>query len=71
MDYHDAIERYYRAYRDRDAMIDDIGPAAGQTRAANLRILGDGPEFVAPLGLTVRILLGRTAGRTNRVAPSP
>lgn len=71
MDYHDAIERYYLAYRDRDreslrsllapdfhfvssfgeyrdrdAMLDEIWPAVGQTWAVNLRIFGDGPEFV-------------------------
>jgi hypothetical protein len=71
MDYHNAIERYYRAYRDRDreslrslltsdfhfvssfgeyrdrdAMLDEIWPAVGQTWATNLRIFGDGPEFV-------------------------
>lgn len=71
MDYHNAIKRYYRAYRDRDretlrslltasfhfvssfgeyrdrdAMLDDIWPAVGQTWATNLRIFGDGPEFV-------------------------
>lgn len=71
MDYHDAIKRYYRAYRDRDreslrslltadfhfvssfgeyrdrdAMLDEIWPAVGQAWAVNLRIFGQGPEFV-------------------------
>lgn len=71
MDYRDAIERYYRAYRDRDqeslrsllmpdfhfassfgeynerdAMLDEIWPGTGQTWATNLRIFGQGPEFV-------------------------
>ena len=72
MDYHGAIERYYRAYRDRDreslellltsdfhflssfgeyrdrdAMLDEIWPAVGQTWATKLRIFGQGPDFVA------------------------
>ena len=71
MDYHGAINRYYRAFRDRDreslqslltlhfhfvssfgehrdrdAMLDEIWPAVGQTWATKLRIFGDGPEFV-------------------------
>jgi hypothetical protein len=71
MDHRNAIERYYRAYRDRDrdslqsllasnfhfvssfgeyrnrdAMLDEIWPAVGQTWATNLRIFGDDPEFV-------------------------
>jgi hypothetical protein len=71
MDYTAAIERYYRAYRerdrqalqalltprfhfvsafgeyeDRDAMLDEIWPGVGQAWAANLRIFGQGPEFV-------------------------
>ncbi len=71
MDYHGAIERYYRAFRDRDreslrslltpnfrfvssfgeyrdreAMLDEIWPAVGQTWAKNLRVFGQGPEFV-------------------------
>lgn len=71
MDYHDAIHRYYRAFRDRDrdelrrllapdfhflssfgefhdrdAMLDAIWPSVGQTWAVNLRIFGEGPEFV-------------------------
>ncbi|HUE86162.1 MAG TPA: nuclear transport factor 2 family protein [Vicinamibacterales bacterium] len=71
MDYHSAIESYYRAFRDRDlarlrsllapdfhflssfgeyrgrdAMLDSIWPAVGQTWATNLRVYGGGPEFV-------------------------
>ena len=71
MDYHAAIERYYRAFRerdrdalrsllrpdfhfvsgfgeyhDRDAMLDAIWPAVGQTWAKNLRVFGGGPDFV-------------------------
>jgi hypothetical protein len=71
MSYHEAIERYYRAYRerdreslrsllrpdfhfvssfaeyrDRDAMLEEIWPAVGQAWATDLRIFGDGPEFV-------------------------
>ena len=71
MDYHVAIERYYRAfrerdrdtlqslltpdfhfvssfgeYRERDAMLEAIWPAVGQTWARTLRVFGDGPEFV-------------------------
>ena len=71
MDYHGAIERYYRAFRERDLdtlrslltpdfhfvssfgeyrgrddMLDAIWPAVGQTWATNLRVFGDGPEFV-------------------------
>jgi hypothetical protein len=33
-------------YSDRDAMLDEIWPAVGQTWATNLRIFGQGPEFV-------------------------
>lgn len=33
-------------WNDRDAMIEAIWPAVGQSWAANLRIFGDGPEFV-------------------------
>lgn len=71
MDYHGAIERYYRAfrerdfeglqalltpdfhfvssfgeYRERDAMLEEIWPAVGQTWATHLRVFGEGPEFV-------------------------
>lgn len=71
MDYHRAIESYYRAYRDRDrerlralltpdfhfvssfgeyrdrdAMLDGIWPAVGQSWATGLRVYGEGPEFV-------------------------
>ena len=71
MNHHDTIERYYRAFRDRDrealqrilapdfhflssfgefhdrdAMLDAIWPSVGQTWATNLRIFGEGPEFV-------------------------
>ena len=71
MDYHRAIQSYYRAFRDRDlgclrslltpdfhfvsslgeyrerdAMLDEIWPAVGQTWATNLHIFGEGPEFV-------------------------
>ena len=71
MDCHDAIARYYGAFRtrdleglralltpdfhfrsgfgeyhDRDAMLEAIWPAVGQTWAKNLRVFGDGPEFV-------------------------
>ena len=33
-------------YSDRDAMLDEIWPAVGQAWATNLRIFGQGPEFV-------------------------
>jgi ketosteroid isomerase-like protein len=33
-------------YGDRDAMLDEIWPAVGQAWATNLRIFGQGPEFV-------------------------
>ncbi len=33
-------------YRERDGMLEEIWPAVGQTWATNLRIFGDGPEFV-------------------------
>lgn len=33
-------------YRDRDAMLDEIWPAVGQTWATRLRIFGQEPEFV-------------------------
>jgi len=33
-------------YRDRDAMLDEIWPAVGRTWATNIRVFGDGPEFV-------------------------
>ncbi len=33
-------------YGERDAMLDEIWPAVGQSWATNLRILGQGPEFV-------------------------
>ena len=33
-------------YRDRDAMLAEIGPAVGQSWATNLRVFGEGPEFV-------------------------
>jgi|CXWL01.1.fsa_nt_gi hypothetical protein len=33
-------------YRDRDAMLAEIWPAVGQTWATNLRVFGQGPEFV-------------------------
>lgn len=71
MGYQQTIERYYRAYRDRDrdalrsilaadlhflspfaeyrnrdAMLDEIWPAVGQTWATRLRLFGVGPEFV-------------------------
>jgi hypothetical protein len=71
MDYHGAIESYYRAfrerdrerlralltpdfqfassygnYRERDAMLEEIWPAVGQSWATNLRIFGEPPEFV-------------------------
>jgi hypothetical protein len=71
MDYHEAIKRYYNAFRDRDreslrsvlartfhfvssfgeyhnrdAMLDAIWPAVGQAWATNLRIFGEGPDFV-------------------------
>lgn len=71
MDYHAAIQSYYRAFRDRDlervrllltpdfhfvssfgeyrerdAMLDEIWPAVGQAWATNLRVFGQGPEFV-------------------------
>lgn len=71
MDYRGAIERYYRAfrerdleglrtlltpgfhfvsaygeYRERDAMLEEIWPAVGQAWATDLRVFGDGPEFV-------------------------
>jgi hypothetical protein len=71
MDYHAAIHRYYRAFRERDrdalqsaltpdfhfvsafgefrerdVMLDAIWPSVGQAWATNLRIFGDGPEFV-------------------------
>lgn len=71
MDYRGAIERYYRAfrerdleglralltpdfhfasgfgeYRERDAMLEAIWPAVGQTWATNLRVFGSAPEFV-------------------------
>jgi hypothetical protein len=71
MDYRDAIERYYQAYRDRDreslrslltpdfhfassfgeyndrdAMLDEIWPGVGQSWATNLRVFGNGPDFV-------------------------
>lgn len=71
MDYHAVIERYYRAfrerdlnalrslltpdfhfvssfgeYRERDAMLEAIWPAVGQTWARDIRVFGDGPEFV-------------------------
>ncbi len=71
MDYHGAIQSYYKAFRDRDlaclrslltadfhfvssfgeyrardAMLDQIWPAVGQSWATNLRVFGDGPEFI-------------------------
>jgi len=71
MDYHTAIHRYYRAFRERDrdalqsaltpdfnfvsafgefrgrdAMLEAIWPSVGQAWATNVRIFGDGPEFV-------------------------
>jgi hypothetical protein len=33
-------------YRERDGMLDEIWPAVGQTWATNLRVFGEGPEFV-------------------------
>lgn len=33
-------------FRGRDAMLDAIWPSVGQAWAVNLRIFGDGPEFV-------------------------
>ena len=33
-------------FRERDAMLDAIWPSVGQAWATNLRIFGDGPEFV-------------------------
>jgi hypothetical protein len=33
-------------YRERDVMLDEIWPAVGQTWATNLRVFGEGPEFV-------------------------
>ncbi len=33
-------------YHDRDLMLDAIWPAVGQSWATNLRVFGDGPEFV-------------------------
>jgi hypothetical protein len=33
-------------WRDRDAMLDAIWPAVGQTWAVNLQIFGDVPEFM-------------------------
>lgn len=33
-------------YRERDAMLEEIWPSVGQAWATNLRIFGDGPEFV-------------------------
>jgi ketosteroid isomerase-like protein len=33
-------------YRDRDALLAEIWPAVGQTWATNLRVFGEGPEFV-------------------------
>jgi hypothetical protein len=33
-------------YDDRDGMLDDIWPAVGRTWATNLRVFGQGPEFV-------------------------
>jgi hypothetical protein len=33
-------------YRHRDAMLDDIWPHVGQVWATNLRVFGDGPDFV-------------------------
>ena len=71
MDYRGAIERYYRAfrerdleslralltpdfhfvsgyseYRERDSMLEEIWPSVGHSWATNLRVFGDGPEFV-------------------------
>lgn len=33
-------------YRERDSMLEEIWPSVGQAWATNLRIFGDGPEFV-------------------------
>jgi len=33
-------------FRARDAMLDQIWPSVGQTWARDLRVFGDGPEFV-------------------------
>lgn len=33
-------------YRERDAMLDEIWPDVGQAWAADLRIFGDGPDYV-------------------------
>ena len=33
-------------YHDRDSMLDAIWPAVGQVWATNLRIFGEGPDFV-------------------------
>ncbi len=36
----------YGEYRARDAMLDEIWPAVGQSWATNLRVFGQAPEFV-------------------------
>lgn len=36
----------YGEYRDRDAMLEEIWPAVGQTWATNIRVFGTGPELV-------------------------
>ena len=71
MNYHKAIEQYYRGFKDRDremiesvldqdfrfvssfgefrgrnAMLEAVWPSVGQAWATNLRIFGNGPEFV-------------------------
>ena len=71
MDFHTAIHRYYRAFRERDrdalrsaltpdfhfvsafgefrerdTMLEAIWPSVGRAWATNLRIFGEGPEFV-------------------------
>ena len=33
-------------YGDRDAMLDEIWPAVGQTWATKIRVFGQGPDFV-------------------------
>jgi ketosteroid isomerase-like protein len=36
----------FGTYRERDAMLDDIWPRVGQAWATDLRIFGEGPEYV-------------------------
>ena len=46
-------------WRDRDAMIEAIWPSVGSSWAANLRILGEAPEFVVRYELESRPEVGR------------